>query len=505
MYTCGPTVYDYAHVGNFRAFLTYDLLKRTLMYLGYNVLHVCNLTDIDDKIIARANELQLDHVSQLTRHYEHLFRRDVAALHIIPASFYPRATDHIAEMMAMIQQLHTKGLAYETTDGSWYFRTRAWPGYGQQLVQLSDEDDGSTATSTTMDMSRPLNDNSEANEIPKEHSADFCLWKAFKVGVDRDDAAWSSQDVAAWNSNNNNVSDSSVVIQKGRPGWHLECSAMALKFFGHETTIDLHGGGVDLKFPHHENEIAQAEGVTGQTFCNCWFHNGFVNLGSGEKMSKSLGNFVTLRTACPTGDDVRAYRYLVVSSQYRNPLAFTPECMSAAKSAIKRMDKCMADLLQSLPTREEEMNFSASDVPMALDSFEAAILDDLSMPRAAAALFTLIKAAEQEFKRAAKDDSFPLDTVGLKAIQLAIQKMDQVFGIFYEVPVSAEESKDLATRDEESATIPGEVLDLVSKRTAAKEAKDWELADSLRKRITELGFAIKDSKDGQPIISRVES
>lgn len=469
LYTCGPTVYDYAHIGNFRAFLTYDVLKRVLLYLGYAVDHVCNLTDVDDKIIARANQQQLASISTLTRHYEKLFMQDLQALNIIPANHYPRATEYIAQMMDMIMILAKKGLAYETSDGSWYFRTQQQPGYGQQLVQLNYDDMMTEAASDSCE--------------EKEHFADFCLWKAFKEGFDRLDTAWKSD-----------------TIQLGRPGWHLECSAMARSLFGDET-IDLHGGGIDLKFPHHENEIAQSQGVTDATFCNCWFHNGFVNFND-EKMSKSLGNFLTLRTACPTADDVRAYRYLVVSSQYRNPLAFTPQAIQAAKNAIKRIDKVMAGMEQALQGASSiEGDGEVDDfVAGVLQDFEAAIRDDLSMPRASAALFALVKEAENEFKRVAKDESESLDFASLASRMKGIKQMDKVFGIFYQVPLSAEEQV-----HQSEDVIPTDVVELVTQRLAAKEAKDWELADSLRARIAELGFAVKDVKGGAPIISRVES
>jgi cysteinyl-tRNA synthetase len=477
MYTCGPTVYDFAHVGNFRAFLTYDVMKRVLLYLGYTVTHVCNLTDVDDKIIQRANEQKLTDVSELTLKFEGLFKADLNALNIVPADQYPRATQHIPEMMEMILELADKGLAYETPDGSWYFATQKQAGYGTQLVQLQYDD---------------MEQTDRSDSDGKQHFADFCMWKSFKEGFDRDDMAWSSDR-----------------IQRGRPGWHLECSAMARKYFG-DNTIDLHGGGVDLKFPHHENEIAQSEGcMDGRTFCNCWFHNGFVNLDN-EKMSKSLGNFLTLRTACPGPDDVRAYRYLVVSSQYRNPLAFTPEAMKAAKNAVKRVDKIKAELEKAIDrvTTLDDVSSELAElaVPKAMENFKAAIQDDLSMPRAAASLFALVKAAEGEFKRVAKqeDGAAPLDVAGLKAILEAMQDMDRIFGIFYRVPGGEDEEQEEGADGDSPIEVPTEVMNLVSQRSAAKDAKDWGLADSLRKEIAELGYAVKDVKDGEPIVSRAE-
>ena len=479
MYTCGPTVYDFAHVGNFRAFLTYDLLKRVLEYFGYKVTHVCNLTDVDDKIIQRATEQGVG-VKELTEKYTDLFFRDLEALNIRPATAYPKATEYIDAMMDMIRILRDKQLAYETSDGSWYFRTQAQKGYGTQLVQL--DYDGMEQT-----------ERGEAEG--KEHFADFCLWKAFKEGIDREDAAWQADDIA-----------------KGRPGWHLECSAMARDFFG-DKTIDLHGGGIDLKFPHHENEIAQSEGVLNDysggkgnqdhvAFCNCWFHNGFVNIGD-EKMSKSLGNFLTLRNACPTALEVRAYRYLVASSQYRNDLPFTPAVLKASQKTLKRMDKVSKQLDEVLadfkPPADGTSTIADEEIPKLVANFEAALLDDMNMPRAAVAFIGVIKVGEQEFKKVAKSSDSDLDLIGLTAVRAALNKMDQVFGIFYDVPLTKAEIKASEKEDE----IPEEVLELVSQRTAAKEAKDWELADSLRNRLSELGFAVKDVKGGEPIISRL--
>jgi len=522
MYTCGPTVYDYAHVGNFRAFLTYDLIKRVLLYFGYDVTHICNLTDVDDKIINRANEngIKEGHISELTQMYEEFFFEDLKALNVILANNYPRATEHIKEMMEMILELADKDLAYETDDGSWYFSTSNQEGYGKQLVQLNTDEMKISTETVGNDMKRNVRD--------------FALWKAFKEKNDREDASWE---------------EPTGKIKKGRPGWHLECSAMARKYLGDET-IDLHCGGCDLQFPHHENEIAQSEGVTGKTYCTCWMHNGFVNIND-EKMSKSLGNFLTLRKACPKAFDVRAFRFFVISSQYQKQLSFTPQAMDAAKSALKRIDKVMQQIDDSIPKKKSgaDNNFDSrdkngggvddvddsdrkkspleKDISKALINFDEGLLDDLSMPRASASLFALIKLAENEFKRVKKaiayrehdneNNNVQLDLVGLQNIKNSIQQMDQIFGIFYDVPLSNDEKEasvafalqntnnNLTTSDSNNDNgVPAEVMDLVAQRTNAKESKDWELADSLRFQITELGFVVKDMKGGRPIVSKIE-
>lgn len=466
MYTCGPTVYDSAHVGNFRAFLTYDILKRTLQYFGYQVDHICNLTDVDDKILMRCERDSLT-VEELTSQCTDAFMKDLEALNIIPARAYPRATQHIQDMVEMVQQLAAKDLAYQTPDGSWYFATANDPKYGTQLVNLKvDEMESQERTSAQDDMG-------------KRSTQDFCLWKAFKNGVDREDATWDTP------------------IGRGRPGWHLECSAMARVFLG--DTIDVHCGGIDLKFPHHENEIAQSEGATGKLFCECWIHNGFVNIDN-EKMSKSKGNFLTLRAACPKPDEVRAYRYLVVSSQYRNPLNFTEKATKAAQNALQRIDRVREQLeaiISKDATAAGDSDIATEVVPNEIKNFDAALLDDLSMPRAAASLFALVKLAENEFKKG--DDV--MDIVGLQAINAALLQMDRVFGVFYHVPLSEIEEKEQAN----ALIVPVEVMDLVGQRTAAKDSQDWELADSLRKRIAEMGFTVKDVKGGEPIVSRLQA
>ena len=528
MYTCGPTVYDSAHVGNFRAFLTYDVLKRTLLYLGYKVDHICNLTDVDDKIINKCNADNIS-LQELTNKYTNAFFDDLEALNIIKARAYPRATEHIDEMAKLIVDLEQNGLAYQSDEGSWYFSVGKKEGYGTKLVMLDPDQlkKGASVTTGGGGAQRKSSSSSSSSDMAaldadeydaeKEGVRDFCLWKAYKPEFDREDATW---DPVVEIEQERGGGVQTRHIGKGRPGWHLECSAMARQYLG--PTIDVHAGGIDLKFPHHENEIAQSEGANCAPFCNCWVHNGFVNIGD-EKMSKSKGNFLTLRNACPTAEDVRAYRYLVVSSQYRNPLSFTEAALGAAKGALKRLDRIQVMIDDALRNNEnsddddgnEDKSSSsaiAATVEKELANFEVAIADDLSMPRASACLFSIVKAAEKEFKRVAKlkkeedlEDAYPsLDIVGLARVQEALKQMDQVFGIYYEVPQIKEEDAAAGSDDSvHGGAIPEDVMDLVVQRTVAKDAKDWELADSLRAKITELGFAVKDVKGGDPIVSKV--
>eukprot|EP00956_Cyclotella_meneghiniana_P018188 scaffold30095_cov53-Cyclotella_meneghiniana.AAC.1 len=448
MYTCGPTVYDYAHVGNFRAFLTYDVLKRVLLYLGYNVHHVCNLTDVDDKIIKRCQEQNLT-LLELTRKYEQLFFDDLKALNIVPATHYPRATDHIEDMAQFILDLESNGLAYQSDEGSWYFNVEKKEGYGTKLVQLDPEAMQKTGMAGSQ---RGGGVDADEYDSDKEGIRDFCLWKSYKPNFDREDSTWDP--IVTMNDGTTRS------IGKGRPGWHLECSAMARRYLGN--TIDLHAGGIDLKFPHHENEIAQSE---------------------------------------------------VVSSQYRNPLSFTEKALNAAKGALKRLDKVKLQIDEALTSHNgedvtESESAIAAVVEKELANFEVAITDDLSMPRASASLFSIVKAAEIEFKRINKTDkdgnnnsnNSSLDMYGLKQVQQALQQMDKVFGVYYTVP-SANGEGDI--KEETETSVPDEVMELVMQRTAAKEMKDWELADSLRAKITELGFVVKDVKGGNPIVSKV--
>ena len=473
LYSCGPTVYDYAHVGNFRAFLTYDVLKRWLLSSGVAVTHVLNLTDIDDKIIQR---MERDGVSlkDLTRKFEGIFLDDLKALNIVKPDVLPRATEHMDEIVEMIQQLIDKGNAYATPQGNVWFRVASHDSYGAlSRLKMEGMVDGASEGGGVND----VKDNKEDKESPK----DFALWKSRKDG-EADEVCWD----APWGA--------------GRPGWHIECSAMARKYLG--DTLDLHAGGVDLVFPHHENEIAQSEAVNGKTFCNCWVHNGFVNI-DGEKMSKSLGNFRTLRDVCKNVDALRAFRLFVVSSQYRMPLNFTLEALKAAGSAIKRLDKLRAMLRDAADGDEEgaheaDLEAKARD---ALEAYTTAMNDDLNTPRAYAAMFALVKDAEGALKAARKAE-VPLRGRDAQAALDALYEMDQVFGVFYApkapwidaAPAAAPAAAADAAID--AGDLPDEVQELLVVRSDAKAQKDWAKADEARDRLKELGFAVKDVKGG---------
>ncbi|CAM9260357.1 unnamed protein product [Chrysoparadoxa australica] len=459
MYSCGPTVYDYAHIGNFRAFLTYDVLKRWLMYRGLEVEHVCNLTDIDDKILAR---MQRDGVGlkDLTDKYAQLFFDDLQSLNIIPASLYPRATEHIDDMVAMIEGLIEKGKAYKT-GGSVYFRSAEHSGYGT-LAALDFEGMQSGAGEG----------GGEQFKGEKEDVRDFVLWKAYKP--EDGEVFWDTR------------------IGKGRPGWHIECSAMARRYLG--DTIDIHCGGIDLVFPHHENEIAQTEGLTGKKFCNCWVHNGFVNVNN-EKMSKSLGNFLTLKGSLKTALDVRAFRYLVVTSQHRMPLNFTPEALKGCKNTVKRLDKFRDALQACVDSSSQEGPDHSKAVEKALTQFEAGMDDDLNTPRAAAGLFMLVKAGEQAMKGGS------LSSQGAQAMLEALHQVDKVFGMFYTPQAYEEEASTEQVLQE--GDLPAELTALLEKRASAKAEKDWASADAVRGEITSLGYAVKDTKGGGVEVTRL--
>lgn len=447
-YSCGPTVYDFAHIGNFRAFLTYDVLKRWLTASGYSVRHVMNLTDIDDKIIRRVQQSGVT-LSELTNKFADAFFEDLNTLNIVPATHYPRATEHIDDIESVVSDLTERGFAYRK-DGSTYFSVASSPKYGQ-LVDLENRAPATPAADSPA---------ADADEYGKDDLRDFALWKAWKP--DDGDIAWQS------------------TLGRGRPGWHIECTCMAMRFLGPQ--LDIHGGGVDLVFPHHENEIAQSEAANGGLqFAKFWVHNGFVNVG-GEKMSKSLGNFRTLRDIVRKPDDARAFRYLVVVSQYRSALAFTGTCLDAARSAVKRIDALRKKLGEASGAGGEDE--IAAAVEKARQDFADGMNDDLNTPRAAAAMFSLVNVAEKLLRK---------EDLGKSAAVAALEcldEFDEVFGINYVPEVQGVEEK------EEDSVIPSDVSAMLEERNAARSLKDFELADSLRDRIASAGFVIVDTPTG---------
>ncbi|MBQ7667663.1 MAG: cysteine--tRNA ligase [Kiritimatiellae bacterium] len=441
LYTCGPTVYNFAHIGNFRAYAFEDILHRTLEYAGLKLVHVMNLTDVDDKTIRDSRACGAE-LRQYTQRFKDAFFEDLATLSIKPATVYPAATDHIPEMIALIERLFAAGVAYKAPDGCVYFSVSKFPEYGK-LAHL----DRSGMRSGV----RISND-----EYAKDDVGDFALWKAW----DENDGAvkWDSP----WGP--------------GRPGWHIECSAMSMKYLGE--SFDLHTGGIDNLFPHHENEIAQAEAATGKRFVSTWMHCAHLRV-NGEKMSKSLGNFYTLRDLTAMGWSGREIRYVLIAAHYRQPLNFAFDALSAARTALSRIDEFTARM------KEIGGGFAAPEcapdwVKRHVDAFDAALCDDLNTPLALAAVFSLVN----DGNRLAEGGEMAAS--GAAAALAAISRMDAVLGVL----------------EKPAAAIPPEVLALLDERTKARAAKDWAASDRLRDEIAALGWVVKDTRDGPRLTAR---
>jgi len=427
LYTCGPTVYNFAHIGNFRAYAFEDVLRRTILFNGMKVRQVMNLTDVDDKTIRGANAAGVA-LGDYTAPYKKAFFEDLAALNIQKAEVYPAATDHIAEMIALVGRLVEKGIAYKSDDGSVYFNVRKFPGYGK-LAHI-DFDAQRTGARCA------------ADEYDKENVGDFALWKAWE----------ESDGPVGWDS----------PWGRGRPGWHIECSAMSMKYLGE--TFDLHTGGIDNLFPHHENEIAQAEAATGKPFVSTWMHCAHLRV-DGAKMSKSAGNFYTLRDLEAKGWSGREVRYVLVSAHYRQGLNFAFSALEDARKSLSRIDGCTAGA-----TDGEAPDWAKAR----LEAFTEAVNDDLNTPRAFAELFGLVRDANS--KGAA-------GTLGV------FRKMDSVLGFIF--PFGA------ARAAEEEA--PEEVRRMAEERAAARKARDWALSDRLRDAIAAAGWTVVDSREGQKL------
>jgi cysteinyl-tRNA synthetase len=436
MYTCGPTVYDFAHIGNFRAFLFEDLLKRWLIQRGFKVTHIMNLTDIDDKTI-KSSQSQGMPLRQFTDFYVKAFFEDIKTLNIAPADVYPKATDHIPEMVALIKTLITKGYAYRGEDGSIYYAVCKFDDYGKLSKIKVDELKAGARVSQ--------------DEYAKEEAQDFALWKAWTP--EDGDVYWETE------------------LGKGRPGWHIECSAMSMKYLGE--TFDIHCGGVDNMFPHHENETAQSEAATGKTFVNYWMHNEHLQV-EGKKMSKRFGNFYTLRDLLAKGYDPIAIRYLLMSTHYRQQFNFTFEGLEAAKGAVDRLRNFVRRLHNT--DGKESGGKVASFSEKAEVCFGGSMDDDLNVGTALASLFDFVREINNllDANLVSKDEAAEVGGLMLK--------FDAVLGVIGKVEVEE--------------TLPADIDGMVQKREEARKAKNWKEADAIRAHLKTLGIVLEDTAQG---------
>ncbi|MBN8218575.1 MAG: cysteine--tRNA ligase [Spirochaetes bacterium] len=443
LYSCGPTVYDYAHIGNFRAYVFSDLLHRTLRLFGYEVQLVMNITDVDDKTIRAARQRQIP-LGEVTRPFEAAFHEDLAKLHILKAGTYPRATDHVPEMIRMIEKLREAGHVYES-EGSLYFRIESFPDYGR-LINLQREELRAGASKRVA-----------SDEYEKEQVSDFVLWKG-----------WVPEDGAvAWDS----------PFGKGRPGWHIECSAMSTKYLGDH--FDLHTGGMDNKFPHHENEIAQSECCTGKTFVNTWIHCSHLMV-DGKKMSKSAGNFYTLRDLLGKGYSAEAIRHLLISTHYRNFLNFTLEGLAASGKAIAKINAFAQELTQAAQNGAEGPGAPLVDLAAAKEKrFRDSLADDLNASGAMGAVF--------EFMHEARERRDSWTKTAAKAALAFLETAQSVFACFDLAPA--------ATAPE--AAYPEAVAALLEARKAARASRQFSESDRLRDALAALGWVVKDTPKGQ--------
>lgn len=433
IYSCGPTVYNYAHIGNFRNFVFVDVLRRTLKLFGYQVKHVMNITDIDDKIIRNAAAEGVS-CEELARRFESAFFDDCKQLNLDPMEFNPRATEHIPEMIDLVQRLIDRGYTYEA-DGSIYFKISQFPSYGKLSGIRPEEMQPGTRV--------------DSDEYSKENMRDFVLWKGKKPG----EPFWDTP------------------FGQGRPGWHLECSAMSSKYLGE--SFDIHTGAEDLVFPHHENEIAQSEAASGKTFVGYWLHCAFLNMRS-EKMSKSLGNIVTVHDLVSMGVDMKSIRYFLLSVHYRKPLNYTEESIDASHAAVAR--------LQGFYNRVRDVAESTSDHPSdildriqtARTDFFAGLADDLNTARALGALFELVRDLNPLVERR------ELKNTDARTILELLDEANRV----------------LAILDTHEEMLPDEIERLIQQRQDARKARDFKRADTIRIHLADRGIQLEDTREG---------
>ncbi|HEX8941240.1 MAG TPA: cysteine--tRNA ligase [Candidatus Limnocylindrales bacterium] len=434
IYSCGPTVYGPAHVGNFRSFLFADLLVRYLRYRGYRVTWVMNITDVDDKIIrgARAEGVS---IGELADRYAEQFLADARTLRMTIPDVLPRATEHIEPMVRLIERLVEGGHAYATDDGSYFFRIASWPAYGK-LAHLDPA-------------GMRVGERVESDDYGKDDVRDFALWKGSKA----DEPAWQTS------------------LGAGRPGWHIECSAMSMEHLG--APIDIHTGGVDLVFPHHEDEIAQSEAATGREFVRTWLHCAHLQMG-GQKMAKSTGNIARVGEVIGRGTDARALRLALISAQYRMSLSFGDDSLQAARSAVERLDALLAALAVYEETRPDDASLPDL-LAETRAAFEAALDDDLNISPALGAVFSLVT----ELNRRLSVRAFSTADAG--RVTDFLRDLDRVLGVLEAAEASLE--PDLAA--------------LLEARAAARRGRDWATSDRLRAELADRGILVEDTRDGQ--------
>ena len=434
LYTCGPTVYDYAHIGNFRTFLFEDFLKRTLISFGYEVFHVMNITDVDDKTINKSVKegKKLNDIAEI---YTSIFKKDLENLKVLPPDIFPFATDHIDKMIEIIQILINKGHAYTTKDNSVFFSIDSFKDYGK----LSNIDMSKVITGSRV----------SSDEYKLENPSDFVLWKAYKK--EDGDVKWSSP----WGD--------------GRPGWHIECSAMSMQYLGDH--FDIHCGGVDNKFPHHENEIAQSICATGKPFVNTWMHSEFLIINS-DKMSKTLKNYYRLDDLLREGFSVEEIRFIMLSAHYRSKLKFSLEKQHDAKMAIQRILELSNRLDQFLPTEEKGL-------PVEAEKFKLALSDDLDSPKALAIFFDWLRKTNRKL------DSNKLSQIDIDKGKNFIYLFDSLYRLLNKKTI-----------------VPDKILVLVKDRERARKNNDWKKSDKIRIQISEHGWIVKDTPNGPKISSK---
>jgi cysteinyl-tRNA synthetase len=434
IYSCGPTVYGPAHIGNFRSFLFADLLVRYLRYRGFTVTWAMNVTDVDDKIIKGAAAAGLS-IGELGDRYTRQFQTDAAALRMTAPDVQPRATDHIPQIVDLIQKLVDGGYAYRTDEGSIFFRIASWPRYGR-LARLDPAN-------------LRVGERVEADEYAKDDVRDFALWKGPKAG----EPSWDTS------------------IGPGRPGWHIECSAMSMAHLG--PSIDIHTGGVDLIFPHHEDEIAQSEAATGVEFVRTWLHCAHLQL-AGSKMAKSTGNIARVADLLSQGVSARALRYALISVHYRAPLAYSDESITAAAAAIDRLDALLAALDAYRQDGPDDPSLPEL-VDQTRTGFEAALDDDLNVSPALGAVFEFVREVNRRL------NGRGLSTADAGRAAAFLRELDTVLGVTAEPVTEA----------------PPEVAALIAARAAARAARDWAESDRLRDELAVRGYGVEDTRDGQ--------